>query len=162
MRSSTTAALLALVGMGMAHAAGTVKVSFIEPDKFVDAGNRRSDTPATLKALEQHFHTLGQRYLPDGQTLTIEVLDVDLAGSVRFAPSTGTEVRVYKGNADWPRIKLRYTLDAPGQEPRRGEELLKNLSYEQKTARYSNSESFRYEKQMLDQWFKARFAPKQP
>jgi hypothetical protein len=162
MRSSATTVLLALASIGSAQAAGTVNVSFVEPDKFVDAGNKRSDTPATLKALEQHFHALGQRYLADGQTLTVEVLDVDLAGSVRFAPSTGTEVRVYKGDADWPRIKLRYTLDAPGQEPRRGEELLKNLSYEQTTARYSSSVSFRYEKQMLDQWFKARFAPKQP
>jgi Protein of unknown function (DUF3016) len=162
MRATATAVLLILAGIGLAHAAGTVNVSFVEPDKFVDAGNKRSDTPATLKALEQHFHALGQRYLADGQTLTVEVLDVDLAGSVRFGPGTGTEVRVYKGSADWPRIKLRYTLEAPGQEPRRGEELLKSLSYQQKTARYSDSDPFRYEKQMLDQWFKARFAPKQP
>lgn len=165
MNFATAAALLTLTGMGLAHAAGAVKVSFIEPDKFADAGNTRSDVPATLAALEQHVQALGQRYLADGQTLTIEVLDVDLAGAVKPPPRHATgDIRVVRGDgsADWPRINLRYTLEVPGQAPRRGEESIKELFYQQKNPRYSSSDPLRYEKQMLDQWFKARFAPKQP
>jgi hypothetical protein len=161
MRSLAIAALLTFAGVGLAHAAGTVKLSFVEPDKFVDAGNTRFDTPATLMALEQHLQALGQRYLADGQTLTIEVLDVDLAGEMWPSRRTAGDIRIAKGGADWPRIKLRYVLEAPGQAPQRGEETIAELAYQQQTPRYSNSEPLRHEKQMLEQWFKARFAPMQ-
>ena len=61
---------------------------------------------------EMVYSRLGRR-LPDGQTLTIAVLDLDLAGSLRPTP-TG-ELRVLRGGADWPSMSLRYTLQADGR-----------------------------------------------
>jgi Protein of unknown function (DUF3016) len=155
-------AVIGILGMGAAQAAGTVKVSFIEPQKFTDAANSRFEIPVTLKAIEEHLQGLGQRHLADGQTLTIEVLDIDLAGTMYPAPrTTVSELRIVRGSADWPRIDLRYTLDSPGQPTQRGEERVDDMGYQMQIQRYFNSEPLRYEKQMLDDWFKARFAPAQ-
>lgn len=161
MRSIPTAALLIGIGVGAAQAGGTVTVSFTEPEKFADAGNSRFEIPDTTKALAIHLQQLGQRHLPDGQTLSIEVLDIDLAGAMQPSRRTTRDIRVVKGQADWPRISLRYTLNAPGQAARSAEESISDLGYTSHITMYTRSDPLHYEKHMLSEWFKARFAPPQ-
>lgn len=162
MRTLISLAALALGSVGAvgAQAAGTVQVSFVEPDKFADAG-RSFDRPANLKTIETHLQDLGQRYLADGQTLSIEVLDVDLAGELRPSRRSGTDVRVVRGGADWPRMALRYVLEGGGLPSQRGEDRIADLSYALRGSSYANRDPLRYEKRMLDDWFKSRFAPPQ-
>ena len=59
-------ALLAATALPAA-AAGKVEVSFIEPDKFADAGRSSLDRERTLKTLGDYLQALGSE-LPDGQT----------------------------------------------------------------------------------------------
>ena len=92
-----------------------------------------------------------------GDRLAIEVLDVDLAGEVRFPPRG--EVRVLRGAADWPRIRLRYTLDDASGRSAAAEETVSDPDYLRNPLRsYS---SLGYEKRMLEEWFRKRFAARQ-
>jgi hypothetical protein len=152
---ATTFVLLAAAAA--AQAGGTVQVSFVEPDKFTDAANNKFEIPATLKEIEQHLKGLGARYLSEGQVLNVEVTDVDLAGNMRPTRRNAGEIRVVRGSADWPRIKLSYVLEANGQTLKRGEEVVADLNYSGHGANYGTPEPLRYEKQMLEYWFKARF-----
>ena len=157
MRLTPLAALL-LICTGAAWAGGTVSVSFIQPERFSDAGERSYDySPATLQKIEQHLQYLGQRHLADGQVLKIEVTDVDLAGELRPVPGRGDQVRIVRGKADWPRFKLRYLLEADGQPIKQGEETLANLDYTHVLPDIGSYEPMRYERLLLEAWFKARF-----
>ena len=138
-----------------AQAGGTVNVSFVEPDKFYDSGNNQFDKPTNLKTIEAFLQDLGRRYLPDGQVLDIEVLNVDLAGYSR--PTRNGDLRIVRGGADWPSFQLRYKLSGGSQALKQGEERVADLNYTNKIASYSTREPLKYEKQMLDGWFRERF-----
>ena len=89
------------------HAAGTVEITYVEPEKFSDIGFGTVDRDITLRqvtALLQEFATK----LPDGQTLKLEITNINLAGEIRHGH--GRDVRVLRGMADWPEVSLRYTL----------------------------------------------------
>jgi hypothetical protein len=139
-----------------AQAAGTVDVSFVNPSRFADAGMTARDEDANLRTISEHLRSLGERHLRAGQVLKIDVLDLDQAGEVRSSRQRG-DVRISKGMADWPRISVRYSLQANGQVLSNGVETIGDLSYLQPSANYRNTEPLRHEKQMLDRWFKARF-----
>lgn len=149
---------LAAAAMAGPAWAGPVEVSFIDADRYFDAGNQRRDEQRNLDALAAHLQSLGRRYLPDGQSLKIEVLQVDLAGEVH-PTRRGFDLRITRGGADWPRISLRYTLQGEGGAVlRQGEETVSDMAYQMHAALDDTSEPLRYEKRMLDDWFRARFA----
>ena len=161
MRSIALAACMTLAAVAAAAgAAGTVNVTFVDPDRFYDAGNSKHDEPANLQAIEQHFKDLGQRYLPDGQVLHVSVLDVDMAGYVKPLAGSARGVRITK-NADWPRIKLRYSLEANGAPVKSAEETLADVNYGRHGQMnvYSDRDPLRFEKMMLERWFQVRFKP---
>lgn len=151
-----TLALAALVcaGLPAAQAAG-VKVSFVDADAYADAGNSRADREANLAALATHLSELGQRLLPADSQLEIEVLEVDLAGIVR--PTRRGDIRVTNGGADWPRMTLRYRLVKDGQVQMEATERIADMHYTMHIAR-SYHDSLPYERRMLNDWFRARFA----
>jgi hypothetical protein len=142
-----------------AQAAGTVEVSFVDARHFSDAGIARYDEEANLRTLTGHLQALGQRHLADGQTLKIEVLDVDLAGRTRWLSSRADQIRVLRGLADPPRITLRYALQADGRVIRSAEETVSDLAYLDGVGSRFLDEPLPYEKRMLDRWFSERFAP---
>ncbi len=139
-----------------AHA-GSVTVSFVNAPGFSDAGSTRWDDGDDLRALARHLQALGLRYLPADQALKVEMLDVDLAGTVRPSHRAGRDLRVVTGGADWPRIKLRYTLEASGKPLLSGEESVADMNYSHGLAGERGSDPLHFEKNMLDGWFKARF-----
>jgi hypothetical protein len=107
-RKLTVSALLALAA-GAASAAD-VTVNYIQPDNFSDipSGGEREQT---LKDLTKHFIKLGAK-LPPGQTLRIDVQNIDMAGSERSSGAR-TDMRVVN-RADGPSIDLHYTLESNG------------------------------------------------
>ncbi len=153
-----SACALALTGLlSTAYAAGKVEVRFIEPEHFSDAGRDSIDRDRTLKQLGEYLQHLGER-LPEGQTLQLEVLDVDLAGELRPRPG-GQEIRVLRGGADWPRMKLRYTLAVGGQTLKSGQADLSDMAYLQgPPARDFADTELPYEKRMISKWFEQTFA----
>ncbi len=150
-------ALAALVLCSAGAASAAVTVTFAHPEKFRDMPFSPGDREDVLKALAEHFTELGKK-LPPGQDLRIEVLDVDLAGELRPHFSGRDDIRILRGAADWPRIKLRYTLESNGQVISSGEEQLADMMYLNRLPRYADGESLRYEKRMIDDWFKQKFA----
>ncbi len=147
-RAAIVLATLALAGA--AHAAGSVQVSWTNSDSYADIGRNVVDRERTMEILGAHLKSLGRR-LPDGQTLQLEVLDVDLAGALEWA--AGRDLRVVRGFVDWPRMTLRYTLLAEGRTLASGTAQLDDMAY---LSRQRSSE-LGYEKRMLDDWFRATF-----
>ena len=146
-----------LLPAAAAAMAGTVEVSFVTGAVYTDAGSTRWDEDANLKALASHLQGLGQRLLPANQALKVEVLDVDLAGTVHPARHGGGDLRVLRGNTDYPRIQLKYTLETDGAAQRSGTEWITDMDYAHGVPRRRDSEPLYYEKRMLDRWFKDRF-----
>ena len=154
---AAAAALAATLLAGAAHAAATVEVRYVEPDNFADIGRSSWDRERTLNALTEHLQKLG-RALPDGQTLRLDVTDIDLAGDIR--PWGWQEARVLRGQADWPQIKLRYTLTEGERTLSSGEARLSDLAYMQTlSGRDRPGETLAVEKRMVRRWFAETFTP---
>lgn len=136
-------------------ACADVSVSYVKPEQFTDVPFNERDREQLLKELTEHFVTMA-RQLPADEVLKVEVLDVDLAGRI-LPRRTLDDIRLMNGGADWPHMKLRYTLERNGQALRSGESNLSNMNYQQRMNRYFSSDALRYEKQMMDDWFDAEF-----
>ena len=148
------AVALAVSGLSAA-AAGTVQVSWLQPERYTDAGPTGAERERTMKSLGEHFTQLG-RQLPDGQTLAIEVLDVDLAGVVESHRLQ--DKRVLRGGADWPRLTVRYTLQHGAQTLKAGEARIADMDY--LFFRHGlgmHGSELAYEKRMIDRWFGEHF-----
>jgi Protein of unknown function (DUF3016) len=146
---------LAALGLGItlagsALAAGSVQVTFTQPQNYTDIGFRTLDAEHNLATLTRHMASWGER-LPDGQRLEIEVLDVDLAGEMRPWRSLW-DVRVLTGRTDWPRMTLRWSLKSADQVLKSGNERLSDMSYLYTTARLRSSDHLAYDLRMLDDW----------
>lgn len=145
-----------LAGAGAAHATGKVEVQFIAPEKFSDAGHFAYDRERTLAALREILQSLGKE-LPDGQVLKLDVLDIDLAGSVE--PVRSGELRILRNRADWPHMKLRYTLQsgsaAGSSTLKSGTADLADMNYMQSLRGAAQMDgAYGYEKRMVQQWFR--------
>jgi hypothetical protein len=140
----------------VASAAGTVQVSFVQPERFADVRDAAFSRDANLDILKRHLEAAAAPYVADGATLKIDVLDVDLAGEPSHGPRT-QDLRILRGRADWPRIQLRYSLEAPGQPARAREATVSDMAYLQHIGSSMHGEALYYERRMLDEWFKAEF-----
>jgi hypothetical protein len=129
-----------------------VTVTYHEPDKYADMPFEPWERENVLKDLTEHFQKLGKQLPPD-ENLAIEVLDIDLAGRIYPGMRSGRDIRILKGGADWPHMRLRYSLDAGGKVIDSGEADLSDMMYMQRLNRYSDGDTLRFEKQMIDAWF---------
>lgn len=138
-----------------APAASSVEVRYLEPDSFADIGRTPWDRERVLKAMTAHLQKLGTT-LPAGQKLNVEVTDIDLAGDIR--PWGWHELRVLRGQADWPQMTLRYTLAEGERTLKSGEVRLSDLSYMQNLrARDRAGDELGFEKRMVKRWFEDTF-----
>jgi hypothetical protein len=146
---------LAFAGACLLAAGGAfagVTVNYIQPDKFSDMPFEPWEREDILKSVTEHFQKLGQQ-LPAGTNFTVEVLDIDLAGRIIPGMRSGRDIRVLKGGADWPHMRLRYTLEQGGQVVASGEADLSDMMYLQRMNRYFDGDPLRFEKTMIDEWF---------
>lgn len=164
MRKPLFVALLAIAGLWPAAASAELRLNFVAPEHYWDAslhggyGARRYER--AVKELDKIFQALAARYLRPGDQLTLDVLDVDLAGE--YEPSRYSyEVRLMT-DTTWPRMKLRYVLTRPDTAPVSGDELVSDRNYLTFPNFRSGSETLSYERIMLERWFKARFAAPKP
>jgi len=133
-----------------------VTVTYGDPDRFSDAGDRWNDPVKVAQTLADHLRKLGDQVLPPGTDVRIEILDLDRAG--RTAMNLPTEIRIINGKTDMPCIDLRYEVTSGGAttSPKRERvcdpQFLRSLE-----PRYSEHDPLVYEKRMLDEWFRARF-----
>ena len=148
-----------LAGAG-AHAAGRVEVSFVHGSApyYLDAGRTAWDVERTERVLREHLLAWAPA-LPEGQTLAIEIRQIDLAG--REVPVRGNDLRVLGGGADWPRITLHYTLRQGDSVLASGDATVSDMNYLDGHLREPRTE-LPYDKRMLDDWFHQRFAAATP
>jgi len=157
-RVLVSAATMALMALPL-HAA--VTVSYGDPDHFTDAGDRNSDPRKVMLTLERYFKELGGRYLPAQSNLRIEVIDLDRAG--RPYMNLPGEIRIITGKADMPCIELSYTLEIDDKAlPSRRERVCDPDYLRPLEPQYDEHDPLVYEKRMLEQWFRQRFAKTTP
>ena len=140
-----------------ALAAGTLSVNFVNPEKYTDAAytspyGNAGDRAAVTGDIRKHFEELAARSLPDGYTLDIDVLDVDLAGQFEPWRSPGYDLRVVR-DVTWPRMTLRYTLRQGGTVVASGEQRIVDQNFNFGVNIYASYDLLRYEKAMMDRWF---------
>jgi hypothetical protein len=145
-----------------AHAAGVVQVEFLPFERYSDAGRDPVDASRKQDVLARYLQTLGQQWLPDGQTLKIEVLDIDLAGSQRPGDGTITDRRKSIGLADTPHFEVQYALSQGSTVLTSGKEHLDDLNYLRHGADIVGDDPLKTEKRVLEAWFKQRFVEKKP
>lgn len=134
-----------------------VKVRFVEPDRFTDIGQYGAGSPdATLSALRKYLVWAGEQFLVSGQTLTIDVLNIDLAGAVEPWRTRLYDVRIMR-DVTPPRIKLRWVLSQRGKPVRSGEQLLTDINYQMNVSARSSGDRYAYEKALLADWLRATF-----
>lgn len=139
-------------------ASAGVEVSFVQPDRYTDMPFAKWDRDTVMKDLDQYLVKTGAKLLPAGQDLKIEILDIDLAGTLRDSRD-GRQIRILNGGADWPKIELRYSLESGGKVLTSGTARLSDMNYFQShiTDHGRSRESNFYEKRMLQDWMKATF-----
>ncbi|WP_367401382.1 DUF3016 domain-containing protein [Solimonas sp. SE-A11] len=80
--------LLAAALLALPWATGAaVEVQYLQPDKYTDAGQRppgRAPSEPLKRELTAELQRLGQQYLEPGRDLSIDVLDLDLAGRFQW------------------------------------------------------------------------------
>lgn len=85
------------------------------------------------------------------------MIDVDLAG--RYEPwQIETPNTRYLRSGTWPSMRLKYRLLEGEREIAQGEDQLADMNYQSRAAAGARSgDRLRYEKIMLNDWFRNRF-----
>jgi hypothetical protein len=156
--SQKNLALAGVFALAAGSAGAAVTVTYVAPEKFADVPRDTPAREAMMNDLTDHFTWLATA-LPPGQDLRIEVLDIDLAGREELSARAVRDVRVMRGGADWPRMRLRFSVESNGQVLKSGEAQLSDMDYMAKVSRYSEDQPQRYEKAMIDRWFARTIAP---
>ena len=148
------AALVCGAVMTSAGAAGDIEYGFVNPEKFTDIGIEEIDRAKVLRVFEGHFEKMAER-LADGQILRLELIDIDLAGSMDMSSRRGGRpIRVVNGGGGAPQIKLRFSLRANGTLLKAGDVELVNPKYmDDRRPYYLGSSDLPHERRMLDDWF---------
>jgi hypothetical protein len=141
--------------------AGTVNVSFIHPENFADAslqeGYRTRAEQGTLDEIGRFFESLGPRYLKSQQVLTLDVLNVDLAGKIEWWRRDLYNTRILR-DVYPPRFTLNYRLSEDGRTLAENKETIVDPNYLANPGIYfSPIDPLRFEKAMLEDWFRRRF-----
>ncbi|GAB4069625.1 DUF3016 domain-containing protein [Ancylobacter sonchi] len=142
-----------------AAAPATARVNFIAPQGYVDGNLEWSpvDQRLTFEGLSRIFDREARRALPPGTAMEVDILALDLAGKIDPLASRTGELRVMRADT-WPSLTLRYRLVRDGRVVGRGEETLRSMNYLMNPRAARSGEPLRYERAMIADWFRARFA----
>ena len=151
-------ALAGVLALAAGSASAAVTVTYVKPETFHDMPFPTWEREEMLQQVTDHFVKLGKA-LPAGQDLHIVVTDFDPAGRIIPNARSGRDIRVLNGMADWPRMTLHYEIEQNGQVIKSGQSQLQDMNYQQTFSHYFDSEPYRYEKQMIDDWFDKTIAP---
>ena len=155
-----TVILLAVAGaiVSATPALAEVRVTFINAAEYRDRDFRNpKKRETTLDAFRRFFRKLGKQYLQPGEVVTLEVLDIDLAGDFEPGRRHLGNVRIMDGITP-PRFKMRFRLTVNGRIISQGEESIVGTNYLMGFSARNSSDTFAFEKQMLRRWFRKRFS----
>ena len=136
----------------------TVEVIFENPEEYRDIdygdGNTRRGIKVHLPILEKHILKQGKRFLKEGQTLSMTITDVDLAGEYEpWRSPDFDDIRIVKDIYP-PRISFSFELkDSEGTVLKSGEEKLVDMSFQYRV-RISSYDDLFYDKEMITDWMR--------
>ncbi len=151
---ATSVALAALGSTGVASAKeAAVQVRFIgDTAMYADFGDSPSQRETNTRDLTAVFAELSDQ-LPAGQSLQVEILDVNLAGELEWLRNA-QRFRVMR-DIGWPMLELRYTLSQDGQVLKQGQARLSDMAYLTQSLRLgSGGQAMPYEQRMVARWMK--------
>ena len=143
--------------------AADVTLKWQEPEKFTDIrpanDSRKAFRERVQKKFEEFFTEMAAK-LPQGYVWDVTITDIDLAGDVDyFAGGAGNALRVVKEIYS-PAVRFNHSLrNANGEQVMQGEEKLRDMGFIQSLRSTRDSDEFRYEKQMLEDWFNKTVLP---
>ena len=142
-----------------ATARADVRLTIVQPEKFSDIkDNNGFKQMDVLKDIESHLVEQAGKRLP-GRDVRIQVTDIDLAGEVEPFGRRMEWLRVMR-TVTLPYIAFNYEVLEGGNVVRQGEVKLRDMNYQDGFNNYFSSDTLRYEKRMIDRWFKDEFSPR--
>jgi len=176
-RHSSLVALLALTVFAFTSGSATAKpvsakedesrieVTFTEPEKFSDATDASMETDKgreyILGEIASFFKSRGARLLPEGQRLTLNFTEVDLAGEYEpWRTGSGRDVRIIKAIYP-PRFDFTFKItNEAGELVREGKAELRDMSFLSRMV-INRNDSLHYEKDLFIEWMRKELpAPK--
>lgn len=150
--------MLSIVTVAPNAMAADSEVKWSNPDKYRDIypgeESRKKFRAKTFAKFEQHFAKLAAK-LPEGQTLKVDVTNVDLAGDVHHGSID--QIRIVK-DIHFPKLSFSYQLvDKNNQVIKESDVKLKDMNFLQNRSLKYRNDFLGYEKKMLDKWFKESF-----
>jgi hypothetical protein len=134
---------------GPPAASSAVRIEYVQPEQFKDFPD------GYLEELRKHLQKRATPLLAEGQVLTVNITNVDMAGE--YEPWRLRDVRVVQDLYP-PRIDLRFSLTgADGALIRQGERKLSDMTFLMGINAYFPSDRLRYEKALLDAWLEREF-----
>jgi hypothetical protein len=142
--------------------ASRISVTFIQPERFTDVKDSLLASPKgtadLLAAIDRYLHVAGERYVPAGRALEIQVTNIDLAGE--FEPWRGPQfdrIRIMR-DVYAPRFELAFRLtDGSGAVVKEGQRVLLDQLY-LSAAALNNGDRLYYDKQLFGTWLRQEFA----
>lgn len=153
-------AFLVVLLLAALPCAAAINVSFDKTRRWADAGMAGDEAISNVRDLATYIAGIAKRDLPVDADFNLEILDVDLAGDRRLV-GRGVWIRHMDGTADWPTVKVKFRLHVPGRPDMEAVDKISGENY------LSHGESLsydpmRYEKLMIDEWFKYRIVEGHP
>jgi hypothetical protein len=159
-----TIGVLAGVVSTLNQASERVEINWHQPETYSDVKpthqSRQKFRDQVFKRLTTHVNTLSES-LPEGLSLKLNVTNLDLAG--RVVPASfaglrgGSDIRLIK-RVDIPRMVFSYQLsDDKKQSIKDGHVDLKALGFLDRQHGYFDTDTLKYEKDMLKRWFDSEF-----
>ncbi|NDV62030.1 DUF3016 domain-containing protein [Puniceicoccales bacterium CK1056] len=150
----------ALLGLSpLAGICGTATADFANPEDFTDFSVSGMSEEKTLNIfegeLEQELERIADKYLAEGETLTLVFTDIDMAGDIQpWRNRTNSDIRYVEAIYP-PRLQFSYSLaDADGNILKEGEAIESDLGFQMNisaSVRGKNM-SFFYELELLSDW----------
>lgn len=154
-------AAAAAVSAATPQTSSRAEVTFSDPDKFTDAseGPRGSDIrrDVVLDEIKSYIQDRANRFVPEGQKLSVTITDIDLAGEVEPWRTRSQDVRIVK-EIYMPRIDLNFKLtDSSGAVIKEGQRHLSDMNFMQKLNPIDRNDPRVHEKALIDDWLRREF-----
>ncbi|OFI34247.1 hypothetical protein BFC17_19195 [Alteromonas lipolytica] len=137
-----------------------VKVTWQDPAAYRDIRpsneSRKGFRNRVFKSLSKYLNELAEA-LPQNETLSLTVTDLDLAGEVWPTMRGGAaDIRVVD-TLYFPRMEFSYELKQGDKVVKSAQVDLKEMAFMNRISRARSNDALRYEKDMLKRWFDEEF-----